>query len=160
MRPLGPRPDPFERALAWLAIALLAVVGAAILRGHARWGESPPLVWLHLATVAVPLGLTPFLMLRPRGTKMHRTLGWVWAGCLFATATLSFGIRGANGTLGPIHILSALVLIAVPWLLIAAVLHDVPRHRRTARALTLGALLVAGFFTLPFGRMLGSWLFA
>jgi uncharacterized membrane protein len=35
----------------------------------------------------------------------------------------------------------------------------VARHRRTIRALVIGALLVAGFFTFPFGRMLGVWLF-
>jgi uncharacterized membrane protein len=27
------------------------------------------------------------------------------------------------------------------------------------RGMVTGALLVAGFFTFPFGRMLGAWLF-
>jgi uncharacterized membrane protein len=28
-----------------------------------------------------------------------------------------------------------------------------------ARGMVLGALLVAGFFTFPFGRLMGRWLF-
>jgi uncharacterized membrane protein len=33
------------------------------------------------------------------------------------------------------------------------------RHRRGIRAMVLGALLIAGFFTFPFDRLLGRWLF-
>ncbi|CAA2154756.1 hypothetical protein MBRA_00431 [Methylobacterium brachiatum] len=39
-------------------------------------------------------------------------------------------------------------------------LHRVDAHRYTALSLITGALLIAGFFTFPFGRMLGRWLFA
>lgn len=84
--------DMFERALAVLALLLLA---AALRRGHARWDEIPPLVWAHLATVALSLAITPALMLHRRGDGWHRRLGW----------------------------------------------------------------LIAGFFTFPFERLLGSWLF-
>jgi len=37
--------------------------------------------------------------------------------------------------------------------------HRVARHRTQVRGMVTGALLVAGFFTFPFGRMLGAWLF-
>jgi uncharacterized membrane protein len=34
------------------------------------------------------------------------------------------------------------------------------RHRRGVRAMVTGALLIAGFFTFPFDRLLGHWLFS
>ena len=37
--------------------------------------------------------------------------------------------------------------------------HRVAAHRRSIRGIVIGALLVAGFFTFPFDRLLGSWLF-
>ena len=57
-----------------------------------------------------------------------------------------------------IHILSAWVLVQVPLIIWSARRHDVRRHRRAVRGMVIGALLVAGFFTFPFGRMLGQWL--
>ena len=35
-----------------------------------------------------------------------------------------------------------------------------PLHRGSVRGMVTGALLVAGFFTFPFDRMLGHWLFS
>jgi uncharacterized membrane protein len=63
------------------------------------------------------------------------------------------------GHFSPIHILSVLVIVLVPMLIRAARRHDVARHRRTVRGIVIGALLVAGFFTFPFDRLLGHWLF-
>jgi uncharacterized membrane protein len=37
--------------------------------------------------------------------------------------------------------------------------HQVARHRGAVRGMVMGALLVAGFFTFPFGRLMGRWLF-
>jgi uncharacterized membrane protein len=59
----------------------------------------------------------------------------------------------------PIWLLSIFVLIQVPRMILAARRHDMIAHGRGARAMVIGAFLVAGFFTLPFGRLLGSWLF-
>jgi uncharacterized membrane protein len=40
----------------------------------------------------------------------------------------------------------------------AARAHDRRRHERGVRGVVIGALLIAGFFTFPLGRLLGSWL--
>lgn len=153
-------PDRFERVLACGAIALLFAMVAAIVRGHARWGEAIAPVWAHLATIAVALGLTPVMLLRPRGDRLHRALGWLWVSCLFVTALVSFDIRQvANGRFSYIHILSGSVVVLVPLIVWTARTHRVARHRRAVRGTVLGALLIAGFFTFPFDRMLGSWLF-
>ncbi|MCJ2094117.1 hypothetical protein MKK67_16690 [Methylobacterium sp. J-072] len=78
-----------------------------------------------------------------------------------ATALLSFGIRGGSqGDLSAIHVLSMIVLTQAPMLAWHARLRRVDAHRYTVLSLITGALLSAWFFTFPFGRMLGRWLFA
>jgi uncharacterized membrane protein len=76
------------------------------------------------------------------------------------TAALSFGIRGINeGGFSLIHILSAWTLIQVPLIVWRARRHEHAKHRLAVRGMVIGALLVAGFFTFPFDRLMGRWLF-
>ncbi|MED5543819.1 MAG: DUF2306 domain-containing protein [Pseudomonadota bacterium] len=153
-------PDKLEKLLGALALVMLAFVAAAVLRGVDEWGRVPGVVWLHLATIVVALVLTPVLLWRTRGTKGHRVLGYTWCAAMLATAIDSFFIRLQQpGQLSPIHALSLLTFVLVPVLVLAARRHDVYRHRRTVRGLIIGALLIAGFFTFPFHRLLGHWLF-
>jgi uncharacterized membrane protein len=154
-------PDRFEKFLAGASLLLLVVVAVAMLKGQSDWPRVPAMIWLHLATILIALVLTPVMMLRPRGDSRHRLLGWIWCLSLAGTALLSFGIRHINqGGLSFIHILSAWTLIQVPWIIWAARKHRHAAHRRAVRGMVVGALLVAGFFTFPYGRMLGSWLFS
>jgi uncharacterized membrane protein len=157
---IGLKPEPFDRILSAAALVLLAAVLAALGRGRGEWGEVPAFVWAHLATILLALALTPVMLLRRRGDRLHRRLGWVWASAMALTAMLTFGIRGLNqGALSPIHILSAWTLIQVPLIVRAARRHDHRRHRNAVRAMVAGALLIAGIFTFPFDRLLGHWLF-
>lgn len=157
-KPLGP--DVVERTCGALALILLAAATVAVIKGQPYWGNIPQAVWAHLATLAVALAITPILLWRRRGDRLHRQLGWTWAICMFLTAVISFDIRLINrGEFSWIHLLSALTMFGVPGLVIAARRHDVVRHRRLARSFVIGALLVAGFFTFPFNRLLGGWLF-
>ena len=153
-------PDRFEQGLSAGAMLLLAVVAAALWRGMADWPKIPLSVWLHLATIIVALALTPLMLLRRRGDRIHRWLGWIWAAALFATALLSLDIRLINrGSFSAIHLLSAWTLLQVPIIVLSARRHDIARHRSAVRGMVTGALLIAGFFTFPFNRLLGSWLF-
>ena len=151
--------DTYEKALAVGALLLLAAVLTAILRGQAQWALVPGIVWAHILTILVALVLTPVILLTPRGDRRHRVLGWIWAAAMLLTALLSFGIRETNGGFSFIHILSAWVVIQVPLLWYAARTHKVALHRGSVRGMVTGALLIAGFFTFPFGRLLGRWLF-
>jgi len=153
-------PDTFERILAGGAILLSAAVIVALARGRAHWAEVPWAVWAHLATIMLALALTPTMLLRPRGDRWHRLLGRVWAVSMIATALLSFALHPANARFSVIHILSVWTLLQVPVIWWSARRHNIVRHRRAVRGMVLGALLIAGFFTFPFGRLLGSWLFA
>ncbi len=149
----------FERALAYGCMALLVIVGAALVRGSSEWGRVSALIWLHIGTIIVCLALTPILLLGRRGARRHRQLGYLWVAAMSATALLTFGIRDANhGGFSPIHMLSAITLTQAPMLAWHAHMHRVDAHRYTVLSLVGGALLIAGLFTLPFGRMLGRWL--
>lgn len=156
-KPLAP--DAYERVLAIGSIVLLACVVVALAKGRAEWARVPWQVWPHLGTVVLALALTPFLLLRRRGDRQHRIVGTVWVAAMLATAVLSFGLP-ALGKFSVIHVLSVIVIITAPLIWWAARTHRVAEHRRRVRAVVTGALLIAGFFTFPFNRLLGHWLFA
>ncbi|MFM5916398.1 MAG: DUF2306 domain-containing protein [Novosphingobium sp.] len=157
VRPIGS--DAYERALACAAAILFVVAAIAVAKGHAQWDRVPAIIWLHLATIAIALGLTPVLLLRQRGDDLHRVLGWTWASAMFATGILTLFVRVINpGHLSPIHVLSVLTIVAVPRLVLQARRHRIAQHRRGVRTVVTFALLLAGVLTLPFGRMLGTWL--
>ncbi len=152
-------PDLYERFLAFAAIVLLGAVIVAIARGRPEWPAIPAVVWVHLATIILALGLTPVLLLQRRGTRRHRRLGWTWAAAMLTTAFVSLFIRGINhGGWSWSHILSVVTLVAVPATIYAARKHQVAGHRFGIRVAVTGALLIAGFFTFPFDRLLGRWL--
>ena len=152
--------DGFERVLALAAAILLAMVIAALVRGYPRWHEVPTTVWAHLVTIMVALALTPIMLLRRRGDRWHRRLGTIWVVAMILTALASFAVRNANhGQFSFIHILSVWTLIQVPIIWWSARTHRVRQHRSSVRGMVTGALLIAGFFTFPFNRMLGQFLF-
>jgi uncharacterized membrane protein len=154
-------PDTFEKILSAGAVVLLAVAVTAVLKGHSSWGQISTLVWLHLGTIFIALFLTPIMLLRQRGDAFHRRLGWIWVSAMFLTAALTFGIRvSRSGGFSIIHILSLWVVIQVPIIVWHAKNHRIEKHRTKVRGMVLGALLIAGFFTFPFGRLMGQWLFS
>jgi uncharacterized membrane protein len=152
--------DMYERVLATGAIVLLGCVAVALGRGYASWGRIPMTVWAHLFTIFVALVLTPVMLLRPRGDRSHRKLGRIWLSAMMLTAAISLFIDNPQmSRFSYIHLLSVFVLIQAPRIAYAARDHNIKGHRRGVRAMVTGALLIAGFFTFPFNRLLGHWLF-
>ena len=152
--------DRYERVLAYAAAALFVAAVVAIVRGRAEWAPVPALIWLHLATILVATGLTPVILLRRRGDARHRLLGRAWVLAMLASAVLTLGIRVIRpGHWSWIHLLSLYVLASAPLIWWSARAHRLDLHRSTVRGMVTGALVIAGFFTFPFGRMLGRWLF-
>ena len=153
-------PKAIDYALACAATLLLALVLIALMRGAAHRTIVPASVWFHLITVGGALALSPVMLLRRRGDRIHRVLGWLWVVLLMAAAIVSFDIRNIiRGHLSPIHAVSAFVIIETPMIVWFARRHDVRGHGIAVRSTIAGALLIAGFFTLLPGRMLGGWLF-
>lgn len=156
-KPLGP--DRFEYAMAVGSALLLACVIVALVKGLAYGNKIPVNVWAHLGTMVIALALTPVMLLRRRGDQPHRWLGRIWVVAMMLTAIASLFVRNANnGGFSFIHILSAWVLLQVPFLWWTARTHRIALHRRGVRGLVFGALLIAGVFTFLFNRMLGVFL--
>ncbi len=152
------------------ALALIGVLLAAALisrLGHphphapdmALLRRQPPIILVHLATALFALGLGAVMMLAPKGTLPHRTLGWVWVTLIMTVAASSIFIRNLNhGGFSAIHALSAWVLFIVPVGVWAARRHKVIHHRRVMTGVFYLGLIVAGAFTFVPGRLMWTLL--
>lgn len=122
--------------------------------------EAGPLVQGHIiaAAASVLLGLIQFV--GRKGTRVHKTLGWAWVGLIAVTAGTSLFMRNLNdGGFSFTHGFTALAAIGVPAAIVAIRRGDVLKHRNFMVAVYVGALLIAGAFTLTPGRLLHEALF-
>lgn len=155
-----------NRNLAVATAALLTILLVAVTRGMAELSLLPLLVQIHLASMVLVMAITVPMLVAAKGTARHRLLGRVWAGLMWGNAILTLFLNAGSrqsggvfaGDVSPIHALSLFVGVMVPVAVLQARRHDRVAHESTIRGLVIGSLLVAGFFTLPFGRLLGTWL--
>jgi uncharacterized membrane protein len=123
--------------------------------------DAAPAIPLHAfaAMAAFALGIVQFAA--PKGTLPHRTLGWIWVLLMAAVALSSFWIHQIRlvGPWSPIHLLSIFTLVMLPLGVWRAHRHQVSAHRRTMVSIFVGALVIAGAFTLVPGRIMHAVLF-
>jgi uncharacterized membrane protein len=123
--------------------------------------DAAPAIPLHAfaAMTAFALGVVQFAA--PKGTLPHRTLGWIWVLLMAAVAISSFWIHQIKllGPWSPIHLLSIVTLAMLPLAVWRAHSHRVADHRRIMTSLFIGALVVAGLFTLLPGRIMHDVVF-
>jgi uncharacterized membrane protein len=112
-------------------------------------------VRIHILAAVTALLIALFLLSGAKGTRMHRTVGWIWSAAMMTTALSSFLIMELNrGQLSWIHLLSGWTAFATPLGVWAARTHRVSLHRRTMTRLVVGGLLIAGLFTFVPGRLM------
>ncbi len=110
-----------------------------------------------VATFAIGLFLLSGL---PKGTRVHKRLGWSWVVFMALTAISSFFLVGLNGNhMSWIHGLSAWTVIILPFAVAAARRHDVKAHAKHMRGMFLGGMLIAGLFSFLPGRIMWSMFF-
>jgi uncharacterized membrane protein len=120
-----------------------------------RWAGIPLQIKLHIAAAIPAFGIGLIILLRPKGTGFHKTLGWSWVIAMGATAISSFFITGLNGNnLSIIHLISGWTVVALPMALFAIRRVDVKAHRSTMTGIYVGGLLVAGALTFIPGRLM------
>jgi uncharacterized membrane protein len=123
--------------------------------------EAVPAIQVHAfaAMTAFALGLVQ--LAAPKGTLPHRTLGWIWVTLMLIVSITAFFIHQIRlwGPWSPIHLLAIFTLIMLPVAVYAAHGHKVERHRRTMIGLFVGALVIAGLFTLVPGRIMHAVVF-
>jgi len=116
---------------------------------------------LHVvaATAAFVLGLTQFAL--PKGTMRHRIAGWTWVTLMVVVSVTAFFIHELRvlGPWSPIHLLAIFTLVMLPLAVMHARAHRVPGHKRAMISIFLGALVVAGLFTLLPGRIINAVVF-
>ncbi len=109
-----------------------------------------------LAMAAVILGAVQFYL--PKGTYLHRLMGYFWVTSMFVVAASSFFINEFRwiGPFGPIHLLSLLVLHSL-WIGISSARNgNTAKHKSTMKQLYILGLLLAGAFTFVPGRIMNS----
>jgi len=123
--------------------------------------DAAPTIPMHAfaAMAAFVLGLVQFAA--PKGTLPRRTLGLIWVALMALIALSSFWIHQIRllGPLSPIHLLSIFVLVLLPLAVWMAHTHQVGAHRRAMIGMFLGALVIAGLFTLLPGRIMHQVVF-
>ncbi|MFO0996573.1 MAG: DUF2306 domain-containing protein [Alphaproteobacteria bacterium] len=122
--------------------------------------DAPAAVKLHLAAALSALVLGSVILLRTKGTAVHKVLGRIWAALMVLVAGGSFWIRGINeGRFSAIHLLSVFTL-AMLGLALWHIRHgNVRGHRRAMIGTYLGGLVGAGLGALVPGRLLSKVLF-
>ena len=122
---------------------------------------APAVIQWHAFAALGAFALGAVQLAAPKGTIPHRVFGWVWATLLLVVAVSSFFIHEIRlwGPWSPIHLLSVFTLVMLPLAVLNARRHEVERHRRAMTGLFVGALVIAGAFTLLPGRIMHSVVF-
>ncbi|MEM8837734.1 MAG: DUF2306 domain-containing protein [Pseudomonadota bacterium] len=124
--------------------------------------SAPNPIPLHavLALIAIVMGGLQLAL--PKGTLVHRSVGYLWVSTMFVVAVSSFFINEFRwvGPFGPIHLLSLVVL----WSLWRGWVHareqNIKAHRGYMVALYWQSLILAGAFTLLPERVMYDVVFA
>jgi uncharacterized membrane protein len=129
-----------------------------------------PVIAIHVSAALISVGLGLAILLRRKGTPVHRLQGRLWVGAMFAVAISSLLIEAhtmplaipqwpALARFGPIHLLSVITLITL-WRGIRAIRAGKVRAHRLNMISLYTSLCIAGLFTLLPSRVLGAWLMA
>jgi uncharacterized membrane protein len=123
--------------------------------------NATPAIQIHAFTAMAALAIGAVQLAAAKGTRPHRSIGWIWVALMFVVAASSLFIHELRmwGPWSPIHLLSIYVLITLPLAVLAAHRHANERHRRAMVGLFVGGLVIAGLFTFYPGRIMHTVLF-
>ena len=118
--------------------------------------SAPQPIPVHAIAALVAMVLGGLQLWGPKGTRNHRTLGYIWVGLMAIVAFSGFFIHVLKlvGLFSPIHLLSVLTIASLCYAIHAARRGDIKRHRQTMVALFWMALILTGFFTFWPGRVM------
>ena len=116
-----------------------------------------PIIQLHIVAALTALAIGTVLLIGVKGTRIHKTLGWVWVVAMALTAVSSLFIRQTNhGSFSLIHLLSGWTIVALPMAVYAIKRRNLRMHRRMMTGLFVGGLIIAGLLTFLPGRLMWS----
>jgi uncharacterized membrane protein len=155
---------PFQ-AFTFLGLSIVVLMTIAAL-GNVAIGRTPlsekfadlaTLVHFTLVFSSIPLALVQIAL--PKGTPLHRVIGYTWCALMTVAAVVSFWMHEITGGFSPPHAFSILTLIMVPLIILFARTGRTKSHRNTVLWLNL-IVIIAGLlaFTAPGERALATML--
>lgn len=116
-------------------------------------------MYLHLITVVPCVFLGTILILIQKGTAIHKSMGRIYMVLMLITAFITLFMPAQVGPqfvghFGWVHSFSFLTLYTVPTAYVAIRKGNMRSHQRKMILLYVGAILIAGGFTLAPGRYL------
>ena len=123
--------------------------------------NSMPPIPSHALVAIGALGLGTVQLIRTKGTKSHRLMGWIWIALMVYVAISGLFIHEIRlfGNYSPIHLLSFVTLVSLVVGVAAIRRRKVRAHQRTMIILFFASLVAAGLFTLYPGRTMHQVLF-
>ena len=123
--------------------------------------QASPAIQIHVVAAAAAffLGLIQFAL--PKGTTRHRITGAIWVALMTIVSVTAFFIHQLKmwGQWSPIHLLAIFTLVMLPVAVLHAHQHRVTQHKFSMISIFLGALVIAGLFTLVPGRIMHAVVF-
>jgi uncharacterized membrane protein len=140
----------------------------SLARGFARpirpdisplWSR-PFSVQLHVISVTVGFFSGLIIFMLPKGSGLHRILGWTFVVAMtLAAATSIMMIADFNTGVNFLHIFTVMTAVSLTLGLAAIRRGDVRSHAYNMIGLYIGAILVAGAFAFIPGRLMWRMLF-
>ena len=114
------------------------------------------MIWLHLMTVLLALGLGTVNLALVKGTPRHKVVGWVWIAAMLCVTLSSFAIRELNaGEFSWIHGLTLWTLFCM-FVAIFSIRRGRVRVHAGFMIGTMTGAVVAGALALSPGRFIGN----
>jgi uncharacterized membrane protein len=117
------------------------------------------IIQIHVAGAVTAFLLGLVILFLPKGSRLHRKMGWTWVVAMGLASIASIFIRGDNGNFSWIHSFTAITLVVLPMAVAAARMHYARLHARFMTAVFLGGAFTAGLFTFLPGRLMWDVLF-
>lgn len=116
---------------------------------------------VHAIAALAAAGLGAFQIWRPKGTRHHRLIGYVWVALMASVAFTGLFIHVLRmfGLFSPIHLLSLFTMYSLWRAVSQARRGDIAGHRRTMLLLFWLALALTGAFTFWPGRIMHQVVF-
>ena len=123
--------------------------------------ESQPIP-LHAYTAFLAIIIGGIQLSLPKGTKVHKYIGYSWIILILIVSISSFWIHTIKmvSIFSPIHLLSAYTIFSVTHAINSARRGDIKRHKQTMKLIYVLALIITGFFTLLPGRTMNAVFFS
>lgn len=124
--------------------------------------EAQPAIQIHAFAAISAFLLGAVVLFRRKGDRLHRFGGRLWVVLMLVVALSSFFIHTIRlwGIWSPIHLLSLATLLSLAYAVRRIRGGDVAAHAAAMRTTYVGALIVAGAFTLAPGRIMNEVVFS